>query len=47
MEKIILLQNHTDYHLGFEVQSPEPKFFSWDATYEEVIASPWVKQIFL
>ncbi|MFJ1440535.1 hypothetical protein ACILFQ_01305 [Capnocytophaga canimorsus] len=46
MEKIILLQNHTDYHLGFEVQSPEPKFFSWDATYEEVIASPWVKQIF-
>ena len=46
MKKIILLQNHTDYHLGFEVQSPELKFFSWDATYEEVIASPWVKQIF-
>ncbi|MFK8268420.1 hypothetical protein [Capnocytophaga cynodegmi] len=44
MEKIILLQNHTDYHLGFEVQSPKPKFFSWDATYEEVIALPWVEQ---
>ncbi|MFJ1438305.1 hypothetical protein ACILPE_01030 [Capnocytophaga canimorsus] len=42
----LLLENHTDYHLGFEVQSPELKFFSWDATYEEVIASPWVKQIF-
>ncbi|MFK8301227.1 hypothetical protein ACI762_10990 [Capnocytophaga canimorsus] len=47
MKQITLLsENHTDYHLGFEVQSPEPKFFSWDATYEEVIASPWVKQIF-
>ncbi|WP_212905755.1 hypothetical protein [Capnocytophaga stomatis] len=47
MKEITLLsENHTDYHLGFEVQSPEPKFFSWDATYEEVIASPWVKQIF-
>ena len=42
----LLLENHTDYHLGFEVRSPEPNFFSWDATYEEVIASPWVKQIF-
>ncbi|MFJ1327742.1 hypothetical protein [Capnocytophaga canimorsus] len=46
MKKIILLQNHTDYYLGFEVQSPEPKFFSWGATYEEIIASPWVKPIF-
>ncbi|MFJ1379121.1 hypothetical protein [Capnocytophaga canimorsus] len=44
MKKILLLsENHTDYHLGFEVQSPEPKFFSWDATYEEVIASPLVE----
>ncbi|WP_372474692.1 hypothetical protein AB4865_05385 [Capnocytophaga sp. ARDL2] len=44
MKKILLLStNHTDYHLGFEVQSPEPKFFSWDATYEEVIASPLVE----
>ncbi|CEN45418.1 conserved hypothetical protein [Capnocytophaga canimorsus] len=44
MKKILLLStNHTDYHLGFEVQSPEPKFFSWDATYEEIIASPWVE----
>ncbi|CEN48806.1 conserved hypothetical protein [Capnocytophaga canimorsus] len=44
MKKITLLsENHTDYHLGFEVQSPEPKFFSWDATYEEVIASPLVE----
>lgn len=43
MEKIILLQNHTDYHLGFEVQSPEKQFISWDATYEEVIASPLVE----
>lgn len=44
MKKILLLsENHTDYHLGFEVQSPEPKFFSWNATYEEVIASPLVE----
>ncbi|VDH04363.1 hypothetical protein [Bergeyella zoohelcum] len=44
MKQITLLsENHTDYHLGFEVQSPEPKFFSWDATYEEVIASPLVE----
>ncbi|MFK8266726.1 hypothetical protein [Capnocytophaga cynodegmi] len=44
MKKILLLsENHTDYHLGFEVQSPEPKFFSWDVTYEEVIASPLVE----
>ncbi|MFK8271458.1 hypothetical protein [Capnocytophaga stomatis] len=45
MKQITLLsENHTDYHLGFEVQSPKPKFFSWDATYEEVIALPWVEQ---
>ena len=45
MKKIILLsENQTDYHLGFEVQSPEPKFFSWDATYQEVIALDLVKQ---
>ncbi|ATA93906.1 hypothetical protein CGC54_05950 [Capnocytophaga canimorsus] len=44
MKKILLLsENHTDYHLGFEVQSPEPKFFLWNATYEEVIASPLVE----
>ncbi|WGU70176.1 hypothetical protein QIU18_11825 [Capnocytophaga canimorsus] len=44
MKKILLLsENHTDYHLGFEVQSPEPRFFSWDTTYEEVIASPLVE----
>ncbi|MDO4702462.1 hypothetical protein [Tannerella sp.] len=44
MKQIILLSaNHNDYHLGFEVQSPEPKFFSWDATYEEVIDSPLVE----
>ncbi|MDO4783400.1 MAG: hypothetical protein Q4A09_09330 [Capnocytophaga felis] len=45
MKQITLLsENHTDYHLGYEVQSPELKFFSWNTTYEEVIASPWVKQ---
>ncbi|MFJ1490332.1 hypothetical protein [Capnocytophaga canis] len=44
MKKILLLsENHTDYHLGFEVQSPEPRFFSWDTTYEEVTASPLVE----
>ena len=44
MKKILLLSaNHNDYHLGFEVQSPEPKFFSWDMTYDEVIASPYVE----
>ncbi|GIM61204.1 hypothetical protein ACILDT_02810 [Capnocytophaga canis] len=44
MKKILLLsENHTDYHLGFEVQSPEKQFISWDATYEEVIASPLVE----
>ncbi|GET46664.1 hypothetical protein [Capnocytophaga felis] len=44
MKRITLLSaNHTDYHLGFEVQSPKPKFFSWDTTYEEIIASPLVE----
>ena len=44
MKKILLLSaNHNDYHLGFEVQSPEPKFFSWDMTYDEVIASSYVE----
>ena len=45
MKQITLLSaNHNDYHFGFEVQSPEPKFFSWDATYQEVIALDLVKQ---
>ncbi|MDO5106296.1 hypothetical protein [Capnocytophaga sp.] len=39
-----LLENHNDYHLGFEVQSPEKQFISWDTTYEEVIALPCVKR---
>ncbi|ATA74976.1 hypothetical protein [Capnocytophaga sp. H2931] len=44
MKQITLLsENHTDYHLGFEVQSPEKQFISWNATYEEVIASPLVE----
>ncbi|MFK8271456.1 hypothetical protein [Capnocytophaga stomatis] len=44
MKRITLLSaSYNDYHLGFEVQSPEPKFFSWNATYEEVIASPLVE----
>lgn len=34
-----------DYHLGFEVQSPEKTFISWDATYEEVIALPCVDEV--
>ena len=44
MKNILLLSaDHNDYHLGFEVQSPEPKFFSWDMTYDKVIASPYVE----
>lgn len=43
MKKITLLENHSDYHLGFEVQSPEPVFISWDMTYDEVIALPCVE----
>ncbi|MFK8298754.1 hypothetical protein ACI76O_10035 [Capnocytophaga cynodegmi] len=47
MKKILLLsENHTDYHLGFEVQSPEKQFISWDATYEEVIALSCVERDF-
>ncbi|GIZ14358.1 hypothetical protein [Capnocytophaga catalasegens] len=38
MKNIILLENHSDYYLGFEVQSPEPVFVGWDMTYDEVIA---------
>lgn len=42
---ITILENHDDYQSGFEVQSPEPRFFSWDATYEEVIASLLVERV--
>ncbi|GIM49139.1 hypothetical protein [Capnocytophaga stomatis] len=47
MQEIRLLsENHNDYHLGFEVQSPEKQFISWDATYKEVIALPYVERDF-
>lgn len=39
----ILDEDHNDYHLGFEVQSPQKAFISWDATYAEVLQSPFVK----
>ncbi|MFK8301918.1 hypothetical protein ACI75Y_03320 [Capnocytophaga stomatis] len=45
MKQITLLsENHTDYHLGFEVQSLEKQFIPWDTTYQTLMASPWVKQ---
>ncbi|WP_163398815.1 hypothetical protein [Flavobacterium fluviatile] len=29
----ILQAKHEDYHLGFEILSPEPQFISWDVTF--------------
>ena len=29
--------NYNDYHLGFEIQSPEKEFISWDLTFQEMI----------
>lgn len=34
--------NHSDLHLGFEVQSPEKEFISWDITYNELMKNPLV-----
>lgn len=39
----ILEETPHDYHLGFEVQSPEKEFVSWDSTYAEVFALPCVE----
>ncbi|AWY20158.1 hypothetical protein LP109_07540 [Moraxella bovis] len=39
----ILDKNYNDYNLGFEVQSPEKEFVSWDSTYAEIIALPCVE----
>lgn len=32
----ILNENYNDYELGFEIQSPESEFISWDDTYENL-----------
>ncbi len=40
----ILDTNYNDYHLGFEVQSPEKEFISWDKTYAEILALPCVER---
>lgn len=42
---IITDKNFSDYHLGFEVQSPQKEFISWDMTYDEVLALPYVKPV--
>lgn len=39
----ILDKNYNDYNLGFEVQSPEKEFVSWDSTYAEILALPCVE----
>ncbi len=46
MDKLyeILVDNYSDYHLGFEVQSPQKAFISWDTTYQELIRSPLVEE---
>lgn len=44
---IIADKNFNDYHLGFEVQSLQKEFISWDTTYEEAISLPCVEDIFL
>lgn len=44
MNQITLLaEQYGDYALGFEVQSPDKPFVSWDALYDEVIALPCVE----
>lgn len=42
MRNIVTDKVFDDYHLGFEVQSPEKVFISWDTTYEEMTAFPFV-----
>src|SRR5690606_7620048 len=32
----ILSENNKDYESGFEIQSPQKEFISWDATYQEL-----------
>ncbi len=34
--QILSNQNYEDYHLGFEIQSAEPEFISWDVTFAEL-----------
>ncbi|ABG59635.1 hypothetical protein [Cytophaga hutchinsonii] len=38
-----ILTGFTDYSEGFEIQSPEKEFVSWDTTYEELAKNPYVR----
>lgn len=38
--------NRQDYHLGLEVQTADKPMISWDTTYDEMLALPFVKQIY-
>jgi len=38
----VLQTNHSDYAKGFEIQSPDKLFVSWDATFEEFLKNPYI-----
>lgn len=33
---------YSDLHLGFEIQSPNKEFISWDTTYNELMSNPFI-----